>query len=189
MGVLDWLFSAPPDYDKELPADARAAAEEPPPADQQALKLHVGDIVGYEGTDYQIEQKYIYTSGGYKWYTYHLLDKATDKETWLNAEFDDELELGISEDIKLELPRQLPKSINYNGITYSQEEHGHAQVTIWNAGSKDPVQTKVEYWDFEGPGTTALGAERWDDKTQASLDRPIKTYELTIYPRRVEHER
>lgn len=184
MGILSWLFGQPPEYLE----DSVAAADEPAAADEQALKLHVGDVVGFDGNDYQIEQKYIYSSGGYKWYTYHLLDKATGKTVWLNAELDDELELGTSEDIAMTLPQHIPTTIKHNGVSYGLSDHGHAEVTIWNAGHKEPVQASVEYWDFDGPDDVDLGVERWDDATQASLDRSIKPYELTIYPKRVPRE-
>lgn len=189
MGMLDWLFGKPAEYTPDMAdaADSAAAAVAAPGGeDQQALKLRVGDVVAYDGVDFIIEQKYIYSSGGYYWYSYHLKDRVGDKEQWISAEYDDELIITLDEDLDMTVPKQAPSTLTYRNRGYRQCEHGHAQVTIWHAGSAKPVTTTVEYWDYEGEDDdTTLGVERWDDETKVAISKQVEPYELTIYPRSV----
>ena len=189
MGLLDWLFGKPAEYTPDMAdaADAAAAAEAAPGGeDQQILKLRVGDVVGFDGNDFIIEQKYIYSAGGYYWYSYHLKDRASDKELWISGEYDDELIVTIDQDVEMAIPERVPSSLTHQGKRYNQSEHGQANVTIWNAGSAKPVNTTVEYWDFEGDDDeVTMGVERWDDETKAGISKEIEPYELTIYPRSV----
>lgn len=190
MGLWSWLFERPPQYTAEMAEATEAeAASSAAGEDQQILKLRVGDVVGHEGIDYLIEQKYIYSSGGYYWYTYHLAEKALGKELWISAEYDDELIVTLDQSIQLDIPAQVTPSLRFQERTYKRSEHGHAQVTLWNAGSSKPVNTKVEYWDFEGPDDeTSLAVERWDDETEIFLCRSIEPYQLTIFQRQAAAE-
>lgn len=181
MGFWSFLFGKPAEYSPSaLPAlssGSRGMMRQP-----DVLTIRIGDVVGYEGVDYVVRNRYTFNSHGFKWYSYHLVDVISNDKLWLDAEDDDELEVAISRSIDLNIPDQIPHEVTWNGEPFYQDEHGIANVYIESEASS-PKHSNVEYWDYANADETRfLCIERWGGEYEASVSEPIEAYKLTILP-------
>ncbi|MBO8170305.1 MAG: DUF4178 domain-containing protein [Bacillaceae bacterium] len=151
--------------------------DSPPPVQRGPLNLRVNDIVTYDLEDYIVVGKITYNDSGYDWHAYHL--KGDRESIWLAAEMDDELELGIYRRITTKIT-SVPDTLEINGVTYYQEEHGFARITeaVGQAGAR--TGQEVEYWDFESEDEQYLSVEKWGGDLEISQGIPIEERELKI---------
>ncbi|MFD2673565.1 DUF4178 domain-containing protein [Marinicrinis sediminis] len=166
MGWLDWLRGSKKSSRSE---GARSAP-------RHALNLQVQDIVTYDLEDYQVAGKLVYEDSGYTWTSYNL--KGDRGFIWLAAELDDELEVGIYERVRADIPRPEKKLI-LDDVTYYLEEHGWAMIreAQGQAGARPGQQ--VEYWDYTSEfGDLYLSIEKWGGDLEISKGYEIDAYEL-----------
>ncbi|MEL6780477.1 MAG: DUF4178 domain-containing protein [Cyanobacteria bacterium J06597_16] len=140
--------------------------------------LELGDIVQYENNDWVIEDKLTYNEDGWKWVEYLLQDG--DRIGFLSVEDDDTLEVSFTETVK-DCPVGNPPEteINYNNITYTQEESGTATLTRLR---KPGTSETCKYYDYEGPGDAVLSIEQWGNQTEVSVGVSVRPYQLTFLP-------
>ncbi|MBN8236934.1 DUF4178 domain-containing protein [Halobacillus kuroshimensis] len=142
------------------------------------LTIEVGDIVTYDLADYEVVGKITYRDGSYEWYAYQLLEGNRTK--WLAAEMDDELELGMYEKVNLPVGRPYPSSLEYEGVTYTKDEEGEAQVTGEGRSANVNGRT-VNYADYISEDEEAyLSVEAWGTEVEVSIGSDIEAYELKI---------
>ncbi|WP_027955143.1 DUF4178 domain-containing protein [Halobacillus kuroshimensis] len=142
------------------------------------LMIEVGDIVTYDLADYEVVGKITYRDGSYEWYAYQLLEGNRTK--WLAAEMDDELELGMYEKVNLPVGRPYPSSLEYEGVTYTKDEEGEAQVTGEGRSANVNGRT-VNYADYISEDEEAyLSVEAWGTEVEVSIGSDIEAYELKI---------
>ncbi|PIQ24563.1 hypothetical protein COW36_11135 [bacterium (Candidatus Blackallbacteria) CG17_big_fil_post_rev_8_21_14_2_50_48_46] len=182
MGLLEFLFGKPrskENYQQNLPAPLVKSGKA---LTRQAsvLDLQVGGVVSYDGTDFIVRNRHAYESHGFEWFSFHLIDTISGRKLWLDAEDDDELEMGISQEIDLELSGSIPSRLSWQGQTYRLDEHGFAKVLMESEDST-PKYAQVEYWDFySSDEESALGVEKWGGDLEVSLSQAIEPYEITI---------
>lgn len=152
---------------------------EPEIEERTPLTIQVGDIVSYDGTDYEVVQKLTYRQGGYTWYDYQLQDGK--KTLWLGAEDDDGLCVAIYREIRFEFPQPLPDKLQYRGTTFYLDERGSCLVKVESQYSTTEVQ--VQYWDYESEEEDYLSIENWSGDWDASYGEEIEPFEIEIYPR------
>lgn len=179
MGLWDWLMGTPPQQ-RDMPK--RRAV--PAARRTSVFALQVGDVVSYDGTDYEVTNKLTYDDEGFTWFDFLLHDRATDQEFWLGVEDDDGVQLGIYHEIDLpvDVP-PVPKAISYEGRNYRRTEHGEADVEVEREDSGRRNAASVEFWEFEAPGERYLTISRWGGEYEAAVGQPIKEYELKVYPK------
>lgn len=182
MGIWSFLFGKPAQYTPSSALPALASGSGGLLRQPNVLTIKLGDVVGYEGIDYVVRNRYTFNSHGFKWFSYHLVDVISNDKLWLDAEDDDALEVGISRSIDLDIPDPIPKEVVWDGERYYQDEHGMANVYIESEASS-PKHSNVEYWDYANAAETKfLCIERWDGEYEASISEPIQPYQLTILP-------
>ena len=147
------------------------------------FNLQVRDVVSHDLDDYVIVGKLVYDDSSYRWTCYQM-DNA-DKRVWLAAEDDDELLLGIYEEIDMHLTT-VPKEITYNGETFYCEEHGKATIVVADGQVGARTGQVMEYWDFESDEGNYLSVEKWSNDIEVSYGFPVGEHELKFLPRSEE---
>ncbi len=184
MGLLDFLFGKPKTQDaSRLPALHTGSSGVPVRAltpDASVLDLRVGDVVSYDGIDFVVRNRHVYSSHGFNWFSFHFVDTVSGQKLWVDAEDDDELDVAVSRSVRLNLTLPLPEQIEHQGRTYYLDEHGHAEVLIESQDST-PQRSRVEYWDYcDDTEDYYLSVERWGEELEVSVAQAIEPYELTI---------
>ncbi|HEY9844472.1 MAG: DUF4178 domain-containing protein [Candidatus Sericytochromatia bacterium] len=179
MGFLEFLFGKPrTEQRRDLPAVAGGSRALTPQA--SILDVRVGDVIGYEGTDYVVRNRHVFSSHGFDWFSFQLVDTISGQKLWIDAEDDDELEVAVSRPLDLPLTLPLPERLVHQGRSYALEEHGVARVLIESEDST-PHKTQVEFWDYcDDSEEHFLGIERWGDELEVSSGHAIEPFELTI---------
>jgi len=195
MGVFEWLIEKPRrdyfDY-KLAPKPAQRetftkASSTVKRSDVTIMNMRVGDYVTYRGTDYFVRQRYLYRARSYEWISYQFSDSSRKNELWLDVEDDDQVNIEITEPIKLPPDLTIPhlkakKPFTLNGEVFLYDEHGQAEVKIEKEGNSWDSDI-VEYWDYYNKDETKfISIEKWGDEVEASTGHPIKEFELEIYP-------
>lgn len=153
--------------------------EEPPLVKERTpLNIKVGDIVTYDLVDYEVVGKISYRQDSYQWFSYQLLDGK--KSIWLAAEMDEELELGIYTSIQLSVPSSYPKTLSYEGKSYTLDEEGEARVT--GEGRSQNVNGRIVHFaDYEDADEESfISLEDWGSEIEASIGHPVEEYEIKI---------
>jgi hypothetical protein len=146
--------------------------------DRNFFNIQINDIVTYEFEDYQVCGKLIYQDSGYKWYAYQLL--GTTETIWLNAEMDDELELGIYKSSKEKLSEPIPDKVTIGNTTYTLDEKGIASVSGEGRGKNVDGQN-VKYFDYENDAEDRfLSVEIWGSEVEVSEGHEIESYDIKI---------
>ena len=179
MGLLDFLFGKARTSDApSLPA--RPGGSRALTAQASVLDVRVGDVITYDGIDYVVRNRHVFSSHGWEWLSFHLVDTISGQKLWLDAEDDDQLEVAVSRPIRLPLSLPLPDELVYEGRRYQLDEHGQARVLVESEDSA-PHHSQVEYWDYcDNSENHFLSVERWGEELEASLGQSIEPYELTI---------
>ncbi|TDL30746.1 DUF4178 domain-containing protein [Jeotgalibacillus sp. S-D1] len=152
--------------------------QKPAVEERTVMNLKVKDIVTYDLEDYEVVGKLSYNDHGFKWYAYQL--QGASRVIWLSVEMDDELELGIYEKSTLKLHDPLPKEIEFNGVTYYQDEHGTA-VVKGEGRSQNVDGAQCRYYSYyDDEDEKALSIEIWGNEVEASTGYDIEEYELKI---------
>lgn len=146
--------------------------------ERTVLSIEVGDIVTYDLEDYQVVGKLTYNDHGFEWVAYQL--QAPSKTTWLSAEMDDELYVGMYEKISLKLREPLPKELTYDGTTYYLDESGVARVFGEGRG-RNVNNMNCKYFDYcDEDEEQFLSVEIWGSEVEVSYGYEIEEYELKI---------
>ena len=187
MGFFDFLFGKPKTYhsDERSLAPSRHSSSALTSSKKKTLNvlnLLVGDIITYDLKDYIIQNRYVYESHGFHWYSYHLVDSISGDKFWIDAQDDDELEIAVVKPVRMNISQPIPDSLFHEGRKYFQDEHGYATVTIESEEST-PKYVEVEYWDYYDESEEfVLGVERWETEFEVTAGTYIEPYELNILP-------
>ncbi len=154
----------------------------------QVKDLDVGFVFEYDLSTWEVQAIYEYDWGdNYFTREFKISDGTTTR--FLSVEEDDELELSISQKIKirtldkslleiLQDKQQPPKSIEYGGITYYLENEAPG---YFHDIAKGDHWEEFRSWDFEDKdGENILCIEQWDEKEfEASIGKKIKEFEIS----------
>lgn len=147
------------------------------------FNLLVRDVVSHDLEDYVIIGKLVYDDSSYRWTCYQM-DNG-DKRVWLAAEDDDELLLGVYEEIEMHLT-SVPKELSYNGKTFHLEEHGRATIVVAEGQVGAHKGQVMEYWDFANDDDEYLSVEKWSNDIEVSYGYAVGEHELKFLPRSEE---
>lgn len=152
--------------------------EAPAIVERTPLNIEVGDIITYDLADYEVVGKITYRQDFYEWFSYQLLGE--NETIWLSAEMDDELETGIYKSVPLEVSSPYPRTISYEGKSYTHAEEGEARV-VGEGRSRNINGRVTHYADYEDAAEeTFLSLEDWGSEIEVSIGYPIEPYELKI---------
>lgn len=185
MGFFDFLFGTPKTYQDTqsgtLGSGRRALSTSTPRRPEASiLNVQVGGVITYNTTDFIVRNRYVYENHGFEWYSFHLVDSISGQKLWIDAEDDDELEIALSQPVKMALSLPMQTKLFHNGISFYQDEHGYAKVLIESEDS-DPHYTQVEFWDYYDEAEQQfLGVERWGNELEVSVGHYIEPFELSI---------
>ncbi len=147
--------------------------------------LRIGDIVSHFGQDFVVEGKLDYNEDGWTWTTFMLVDG--DVVKWLSVEIDDQLEVGIWEEIDLAVPANPPEFLEYQGEQFRMVERGSARVTqTGTTGRRQGMH--ADFYEYEGSGERSISVEVWGSEVEVSIGEEINPYSLEIYPGADAHE-
>ncbi|WP_077621216.1 DUF4178 domain-containing protein [Sediminibacillus massiliensis] len=146
--------------------------------ERSPLSIEVGDIITYDLVDYEVVGKITYRQEAYEWFGYQLLEGKNI--LWLSAEMDEELELGIYQQINLPVNKPLPNQLSYQAKDYFLDEQGEARVV--GEGRSRNINGRTikyaEYYDEEEEHFISL--EDWGSELEVSYGYPIEPYEIKI---------
>ena len=165
---------------------ARARRREELPRARTLFDLRLGDIVQAETRDWAVEQRLLYDQEGFQWLEYLLRDGEDTR--WLVVCEDDFLEVSWLETIQLEPPPTwpLPAQISWQGVRYSLQEQGSAEVTASHrALNRQPGRCR--FADYGAPDGLVLGLEIWGEppdamELEATAGRRIAPHSLSLLP-------
>ncbi|MGL4848924.1 MAG: DUF4178 domain-containing protein [Clostridium sp.] len=142
------------------------------------FNLKLGDMVCIEELDYEIEGIIHFTCDGWKWIEYKLKDAFDVK--WLSVEMDDEIEIGLYEEIKR--PEvEVGKNFIYENVKYNLDEGGVAVVEKCE-GLGIKVGTEVRFMEYcDRNEEKYFSVETWGLEKEYSVGRDIKEYNVEIY--------
>ncbi len=156
------------------------------PLNVQITDLNVGFIFDYDLSQWEVKEAYTYDWGD-NFFTKEYKISDGEKTLFLSVEEDDELDLSISEKIRLssldeDIEHEItnhdrpPKTIHYNGVLFKREEESPG---YFNDGGEDWVE--MISWDYYNDDESkVLTIEQWGDRTfEASLGKTIESYEIS----------
>lgn len=146
-----------------------------------ARKLKPGDVVNHEARDYIVEGTLRLEQGGFRWAEHRLVDAGDT--IWLSVEDDEGLEIVVWDRRKGTGLAPGAQSIDVDGVSYSLDETGKANFTSEGVTGMAPGG-RLEYADYEGPGTKRLAFERGEgeDTWEVSVGEVIGEGMIDIYP-------
>jgi hypothetical protein len=152
-----------------------------PAKKRTVFNMQVGDIFSYFDTDYKVAGRLIFSEDGNKWYEYMLRDG--DIVKWLSADWDDEVEISLTEIVKIDVAIPPPENIEYRGRTYKRYDWGEADVTrIGEHGNRKTDE--CQYWDYEDAAEEYhLAVEKWGNFVEVSVGEWVEKGEFKIYPK------
>ena len=144
------------------------------------FNICVGDIVTIEDTDYEVEGVLKFNDHGWKWIEYKLKD--VRKTYWLSVEEDDEVEIALYEEVTATISEP-PRTLEYKGINYYMQEGSDAKVEEV-LGKLNVVKGEdVDYYEYcDEDQVNFLSIEIWNGEIEMSIGRPVKDYNVEIYP-------
>ncbi len=150
------------------------------PLHRTVFTLQLGDIVQYQGTDWFVEGKLIFSEDGFTWVEYMLQDEDTIR--WLSVEEDDQVEVCWMEPVStLEISSEPPKNLTYEGVTYRLSSTGTARMTRTGTTMNQQAQ-RCRYFDYEAAENQVLAIEDWNGEMEVSVGQRIRPRALTILP-------
>lgn len=154
--------------------------EDNAPENRTIFNLKLGDIIEYQDRYWVIEGKLTYDEDGFIWLEYLLQDQ--EEVRWLSVEEDDAVELTLSKPIRnLDIPRNPPNPLTYEGETYHCVESGVAQMK--REGSVLNRQAEqCHYFEYESEDGKLLSVEDWNGDIEVATGKMINPGEITILP-------
>lgn len=158
----------------------RAPAPELPSLHRNVFTLQIGDIVQYDARDWVVEGKLIYTEDEFSWFEYMVQDG--DDIRWLSVSEDDTVAVSWLQTVTdLEISGKPPKTIDYHGVIYTQEDHGKASMRRLGTLQRKRAE-HCRYYDYEGSGRQVMSIENWDGDLEVSVGQSIRPSDLTLLP-------
>jgi hypothetical protein len=150
------------------------------PENRTIFNLQLGDIVEYMGQDWVVEGKLIYEESGFTWLEYLLQDQQEIR--WLSVEEDDRVELSWLQPTRnLDIPRNPPNPINFEGETYRCVDSGVAKMkregSVMNRQAEE-----CHYFDYESEDGKLLSVEDWNGDIEVTYGEEISPSSLSIFP-------
>lgn len=143
-------------------------------------RIKVGDVIAHEGRDFLVRGSLAFDQDGFVWHEHHLDD--TSVRRWLSVEDDEELELCFWTAVTAPTLAPGAASLDWDGTTYTREEHGHARFTATGSTGTGPEGT-VEYYDYTA-GDRRLSFERYGTAGdwEVAVGEVVNERALDIYP-------
>lgn len=173
MGIFDIFKNKGPHYDS---------------TNIQVKDLDVGFVFEYDLSTWEVQAIYEYDWGD-EYFTREFKISNGTIVRYLSIEDDDELEITISQKIKiraldenltetLHLNQKPPKKITFQDITYYLESEAPG---YFHDISKGESWEEFRSWNFEdGEGDHILCIEQWDEKEfEASIGKSVKEFEIS----------
>ncbi len=146
--------------------------------DRTLMSIKVGDMVSYNLADYEVVGKLIYNDHGYQWFEYQL--ESMEKTIWLNVEMDDDLECSVYEKTKEKVAEPVPESIDLDGVRYTLDEHGAANVR-GEGRSSNVNGMQVQYYDYsDNTEEKYLSVEYWGTDVEVSKGQAADAFDFNI---------
>jgi hypothetical protein len=144
------------------------------------FNLRIGDFVQYMGTDWAVEGKLTYNSGGYTWLEYMLQDGTGLR--WMSVEEDDLVEVTWTEPVdRNEIAGLPPDPITYQGEQYRCTESGEA-VMVRTGGTINKRAERCKYYDYEGTENKVLSIEDWGSEIEVTAGMKVNPRLLELLP-------
>lgn len=151
-----------------------------PPLERTVFTLEIGDIVQYMDTDWVVEGRLTYEDDGYTWFEYLLQDG--DRIRWLSVDEDDRVEVFLLEpNNQLEISKEPPKQLAFEGETYRCVESGIATMTRIGTTLRRTAE-RCRYFDYEGAQNRVISLEDWNGDIEVTVGQRINPRMLTLLP-------
>ncbi len=145
-------------------------------------RIKVGDIVEFRAQSWAVRGTLRMREGSSTW-TEHLLDDAAGVKRWLSVEEDPDLELALWSEVRGATVAPGPRSIDFDGRSYRDDESGTARFTAEGTTGLDPQGT-LRYHDYEAGDGALLSFEDYgpSGKWEVARGEALSRAELRIYP-------
>jgi hypothetical protein len=146
------------------------------PATANAFEqLKLNDAVSYDGTDYLVAGRIVYSVASGKFQAFLLHDR--DNKRWLRVGPNDEL--AVTDEIQFNVPSPLPDTLNYSGKSYKSAEQGAANVSV--EGASGSQSGAVNYTRYAADGGARLWVEDWGTETKVQAGQVVDPLEVKLY--------
>jgi len=169
--------------------------EEPNPLDRTVRDLEQGYLFEYDLSTWEVKAVYEYDWGG-NFFTREYKVSNGKETRYLAVEEDDELELVLSEKVKLKSIRsdlaktimdekEPPESIAYKGKVFHLDEESPGYFRELPADDDDDWEEFVAWDYYDEEEEYCLTIEQWDHRSfEASYGKMLKEFEISeILPR------
>jgi hypothetical protein len=160
-----------------------------PSLERTVFTLEIGDIVQYMDTDWVVEGRLTYEDDGYSWFEYLLQngdspigDSFASHIRWLSVDEDDRVEVFLLEpNNQLEVSKEPPKQLTFEGETYRCVESGIATMTRIGTTLRRTAE-RCRYFDYEGAENRVISLEDWNGDIEVTVGQRINPRMLTLLP-------
>lgn len=168
---------------RSKPPAAATAPGDPLRKDSRGIdprRIKVGDVIAHEGRDFLVRGSLAFDQDGFVWHEHHLDD--TSVRRWLSVEDDEELEVCLWTAVAAPALTPGAAEVEWDGTTYTRDEHGHARFTATGSTGTAPEGT-VEYYDYAAGGRR-LAFERYGTAGdwEVAVGEVVNERALDIYP-------
>ncbi len=150
-----------------------------PTGERNIFNLEIGDIVQYQGIDWFVEGKLIYSDSRDTWFSYLLQDN--EDICWLCVEEDDFVEVSIYRETSMDILTPPPQNMSYLGEEYNLSGSGVAVLKRLGNTLNRQDQT-CEYYDYRNDNNLRLSVEIWDGDVEVSVGQKINPRMLNFLP-------
>jgi len=137
--------------------------------------LKLNDAVSYDGTDYLVAGRIVYSVASGKFQAFLLHDR--DNKRWLRVGPNDEL--AVTDEVQFSVPSPLPDTLNYSGKSYKAVEQGAANVSV--EGASGAQSGAVNYARYAADGGVRLWVEDWGTETKVQAGQVVDPLEVKLY--------
>lgn len=145
------------------------------------MKLHIRDIVSYQGRDWTVEGIVTYKVGGRTLPLARLVDGS--EVAWLEPLLDDmdDRVLWFTEVDDLDTAAPPPPTISYRGKSYVPRFSGTATVAV-DGRAAGRSNGSCELWRYRAAGDVFLQVERWPDRVVRLAGESIHKGMVDVLP-------
>ncbi|MEM7456831.1 MAG: DUF4178 domain-containing protein, partial [Planctomycetota bacterium] len=121
--------------------------------------IQIGDIVQYNGIDWEVDGQQIYFQKSWTWQKYLLSHE--DRRMWMCVEEDDWLKVIMwTPTDQVRVSGEPPEELIYEDESYHRVYVGESSMTYLRP-NKRPTADQCKYFDYQGPGKKWLSVEDW----------------------------
>lgn len=144
-------------------------------------RLKVGDVVGYEGSDFLVRGSLRFDEDGYTW-AEHLISDG-EAQHWLSVEDDEGISVVLWQRVgrgELDGEPGAP-TVRHDGSSYALQEQGEAAYVAEGTTGTAPDGT-ARYADYRGSEGRLLSCERFGQSWEVSVGHEVLPRTLDVYP-------